>query len=139
MSRSGTIIEHMTEMGPTTRASYLIACHSSACVCGYSYFISGQRRIETGPASAGLKFRVRAKQLVSARSAEINSFFVIVPIRVFVWRLCFGLAQDLKLAGSQDLSPLGITQHHLLRHWSRLDLAPDSSGLCVFRHAEVDG
>jgi hypothetical protein len=106
---------------------------------GYGYFISGQRLIESRPASAGLEFRVRAKQFVSAGGTEINSFFVIVPILILVRRLCFRFAQDLKLAGSQDLSPLDVTECYLLCHRRGLDLPTDSTGLCVFRHAEVDG
>jgi hypothetical protein len=85
---------------------------------GYGYFLSVDRRIETGPTGAGLKFRIRTKQLVPARATEINSFFVVVPILILVWRLGFGFAKDLKLSGSRDLSPLVITQCHLLRHRS---------------------
>ena len=75
----------------------------------FRYFVLGQRRIETGPPGSRFKLRIGTEQLISARGTEINSFFVIVPIRILVWRLCFGFTQDLKLAGSQDLSPLIIT------------------------------
>src|SRR4029453_6560835 len=106
MGWRGTIIEKVSKMRSAARASYFIACHPMTGIDSYGYFVCGQRRIKTGPTGAGLKFRVRAKQLVSARGAEINSFSVIVPILILVWRLCFGFAQDLKLSGSQNLSPL---------------------------------
>src|SRR4026208_630029 len=106
MGWSWTIIEHMSEMRSAARAFYLVTRHPITGIGSYGYFVCGQRRIKPGPTGAGLKFRVRAKQLVSARGAEINSFSVIVPILILVWRLCFGFAQDLKLSGSQNLSPL---------------------------------
>ena len=105
----------------------------------FNYFVRGQRRIKTGPAGSRFKFRTGTEQLTSASGTEIDPLLMIVPIRILVWRLCFGFSQDLKLAGSQDLSPLVITQCQLLRHRSRLDLPPDSCGPCVFRHAEVHG
>ena len=105
----------------------------------FNYFVRGQRRIKTGPAGSRFKFRTGTEQLTSASGTEIDSLLMIVPIRVLVWRLCFGFSQDLKLAESQDLSPLVITQCQLLRHRSRLDLPADSYGFRVFRHAEVDG
>jgi hypothetical protein len=104
----------------------------------YGYFVGRQRRIEAGPAGPGLKFRNRAEQLIPACGAEINSFFVIIPILILVWRFRFCFPQDLKLSGSQNLSPLVITQRHFLRHRSGLNLSPDSNGFCVFRHAEGD-
>ena len=105
----------------------------------FRYFVRGHRRIETGPAGSRFKFRTGTEQLTSASGTEIDPLLMIVPIRILVWRLCFGFTQDLKLTGSQDLSPLVITQCHFLRHGRRLDLPADSTGLCVFRHAEVDG
>lgn len=105
----------------------------------FRYFVGGQRRIKTGPAGSRFKLRIGTEQLTSARRTEINSFFVIAPIRVLVWRLGFCFTQDLKLAWSQDLSPLVITQCHLLRHRSGLDLPPDSSDLGIFRQTELDG
>ena len=110
-----------------------------AGVRGFDHFISRQRCIETWPPGVRLKFRYGAEELIAARAAEIDSFLVIIPIQILVWRLCFRFAQDLKLARSQDLSPLVITQFHLLRHRSGLDLPPDSSDLCIFRQTEVDG
>ncbi len=106
---------------------------------GFQYFVRGQRCIETGPAGSRFKLRIGTEQLTSASGTEIDPLLMIVPIRILVWRLCFGFSQDLKLAGRQDLSPLVITQCQLLRHRSRLDLAPDSRGVCVSRDAEVDG
>lgn len=100
MGWSGTIIEQVPKMRSAACTSYLITCHPMAGIRSYDYFVAGQRCIETGPASAGFKFRVETEQLVAACSAEINSFFVIVPIQILVWRLCFGFAQDLKLSGS---------------------------------------
>ena len=64
------------------------------------YFVFGQRRIEAGPPGPGFKFRVGAEQLAPACGAQINSFLVIVPILILVWRLRFCLAQDLKLSGT---------------------------------------
>jgi hypothetical protein len=139
MGRRRTIIKHMSKMRTAARASYFITRHPMAGVRGFDYFVSRQRCIETWPPGVRLKFRVGAEELIAACAAEINSLFVIVPIRVLVWRLCFRFAQDLKLAWSQDLSPLVITQCHLLRHRSGLDLPPDSSNLCIFRQTEVDG
>ena len=105
----------------------------------FRYFVRGHRRIETGPAGSRFKLRIGTEQLTSATGTEIDPLLMIVPIRILVWRLCFGFSQDLKLAGSQNLPPLVITQCQLLRHRSRLDLPPDSCGPCVFRHPEVDG
>ena len=110
-----------------------------AGVRGFRYFVSRQRCIETWPPSVRLKFRIGAEELIAARRTEINSLFVIAPIRVLVWRLGFRFTQDLKLAGSQNLSPLVITQCHLLRHRSGLDLPPNSSDLGIFRQTEMDG
>ena len=110
-----------------------------AGVRGFGYFVSRQWCIETWPPGVRLKFRIGGEELIAARGAEINSFFVIVPIQILVWRLCFRFAQDLKLTWSQDLSPLVITQCHFLRHRSGLNLPPDSSDLCIFRQTEVDG
>ena len=137
MGRRGTIVEYVSKMRSAAGAFYFLTHHSMARIHGYGYFISAQRRIETGPAGAGLEFRVRAKQLVSARGTEISSFAMIIPILVLVWRLCFRFTQDLKLARRKDLSPLGIVQCHLLCHRSRLDLSLDSSSLRVFREAEA--
>src|SRR5262245_35319491 len=98
MGRRGTIIEHVPKMRSATRAFYFITRHPVAGICGYYYFTSCKRRIETRPAGTGLKFRVRAKQLVSARRTEINSFVVVVPIFILECRFCFRFAQDLKLS-----------------------------------------
>jgi len=102
-------------------------------------FVRGQRRKETGPAGSRFKLRIGTEQLTSASGTEIDPLLMIVPIRILVWRLRFGLTQDLKLAGSQNPSPLVITQFQLLRHRSGLDLPPDSRSFCIFRHAEVEG
>src|SRR4029453_9457706 len=138
MSWSWTIIKQMSEMRSAARAFYFITCHPMTGIRGYGYFLSFDRRIETGPTGAGLKFRVPNKQLVPARASDIKSFFVVVPILILVWRLGFGFAKDLKLSGSQGLSPLVITQCPLLRHRSGLDLVPDSRGVCVFRLADTN-
>src|SRR5438477_2613491 len=124
-------------MRSAARAFYRVKCHSMTVIDSLRYFVRGQRRIETGPAGSRFKLRTGTEQLTSASGTEIAPFLMIVPICILVWRLCFGFSQDLKLAGSQDLSPLLIIQCHLLRRWSRLDLPPDSSRLCVFCHAEV--
>ena len=105
----------------------------------FRYFVGGQRRIETGPAGSRFKLRIGTEQLTSASGTEIDPLLMIVPIRILIWRLCFGFSQDLKLAGRQDLSPLVITECQLFRHRSGLDLPPDSSGLCIFRQTEMDG
>ena len=104
----------------------------------FRYFVRGQRRIETGPAGSRFKLRIGTEQLTSASGTEIDPLLMIVPIRILVWRLCFGFSQDLKLAGSQDLLPLAITQCQLLRHRSRLDLPMNSSSCCVVGHAEAN-
>ena len=139
MSGWRAVIEKMAKVRSATRTFYLVPYHSMTSVAGVGYFACGQRRIETWPASVGFKFRVGAEQLNAARGAEINSFFVIVPIQILVGRLCFRFAQDLKLAGSQDLSPLVIAQCHLLGHRSGIDLAPDSSDLDIVRQTEMNG
>ena len=100
--------------------------------------VRSQWRIETGPAGSGLKFRVGTEQLTSACGAEVNSLLMIVPIQVFVWSLCLGLAQNLKLYGSQNLSPLILTQQNFLANWRRVELPADSSGFCLFRQAEAN-
>src|SRR4030095_8470493 len=133
-----TIIEYMTEMGSAAGASYLITRHPMTGIGSYRYFVSGQRCIETGPPGAGLKFCIGAGELIPARAAEINSFFVIVPIQILVRRLCFCFAQNLKLSGSQKLSPFINTQCYLLLHRGGLDLAPDSSRFSVFCDADTD-
>src|SRR6266498_2604047 len=106
----------MPEMRSATRAFYLITCHSMTGIGSFRYFVGGQWRIKTRPPGSRFKLRIGTEQLTSARGTEINSLFVIVPIRVLIWRLCFRFAQDLKLARSQDLSPLVITQYQFLRH-----------------------
>ena len=103
-------MEHVSKMRSAARTFYFITRHPMTGIHGYDYFISAQRRIKTGPAGAGLKFRVRGKERVSTRGTEINSFVMIVPILILVWRLCLRFAQDLKLSGSQDSSPLVLTQ-----------------------------
>lgn len=100
------------------------------------YFVVGQGRIETWPAGVGLKFRVGAEQLAPARSAEIDSFRVIVPIFILVWRLRFPLAQDLELSGAENLSPLGVTQRDLLPHRGGLDLSANSMGVSILCNTE---
>ena len=105
----------------------------------FGYFVRGQGRIKAGPAGPGLKFRIGGEQLIPACSAKINPSFVIVPILILVWRLRFCFAQDLKLPGSQNLSPLRVTHYYLLCHWSRLYLPANSDGFCVSRHTKVDG
>ena len=126
-------------MRSATRAFYLITCHAMTGIGSFRHFVGGQCRIKTRPPGSRFKLRIGTEQFISARGTEINSLFVIVPIRVLVWRLCFGFTQHLKLAWSQDLSPLVVTQCHLLRHRGGLDLPPDSSDLCIFRQTEVDG
>ena len=138
MRRRWPIIEQMPKMRSAPRAFHLVARHSMTGICLFDDLVFGQGRIETGPAGVRFKLCIRAEQFVSACPTEINSFFMIVPIRVLVWRLCFGFAQDLKLSRSQNLSPLVITQRHLLRHRSRLDLPMNSSSCCVVRHAEAN-
>jgi hypothetical protein len=88
----------MAKVRPTPRAFYLVPDHSMTGIRGIGYFVCRQRRIETGPARVGFEFRVGAEQLIAARGAEINSFFVIVPICVFVSRLRLRLAQNLELS-----------------------------------------
>ena len=139
MGRRRTVVKQMSKVRTAARASDFITRHPMAGVRGCGYFVSRQRCIETRPPGAGLKFCIRAEELIAACGAEINSFFVVVPIQILVGRLCFRFAQDLKLAGSQDLSPLVITQCHLLRHRSGLDLAPDSTDLGIFRQTEMNG
>ena len=139
MGGSRAIIEQMPEMRSAARAFYFVTCHPMTGIDAFRYFVRGQRRIETGPASSRFKLRIGTEQLTSASGTEIDPLLMIVPIRILVWRLCFGLTQDLKLAGSQDLSPLLITQYQLLRDRSRLDLPPDSCAFCIFRHAEMEG
>ena len=134
----GTIIEQVPKMRSAAGTFYFITCHPMTGIGSFRYFVRGQRCIETGPAGSRFKLRIGTEQLTSARGTEINSFFVIVPILILVWRLGFGFAENLKLTESQDLSPLVITQRHLFRHRSRLDLAPDSRGVCVFRLADVN-
>ena len=102
------------------------------------YFIAVKRGVEAGPAGVRLKFSVGSEQHAPACGAEINSFLMIVPILIFIWRLCFRLAQDLKLRGTQNLPPLGIAQRDLLRHWGRLDLPVDSSGFPVSCNAQSE-
>src|SRR5437762_13605779 len=89
--------------------------------------------------ATGLRFRfwLPASTLLSASAAELYSLFVIVSILIIVSRRGFSSAEDLKLSGSQDFSPLVITQRHLMRHRSRLDLASDLRGVCVFRLADA--
>ena len=135
----GTIIEQVPKMRSAAGTFYFITCHPMTGIGSFRYFVRGQQCIETGPAGSRFKLRIGTEQLTSAPGTEINSLFVIVPIRVLIWRLCFGFTQDLKLAGSQDLSPLVITECQLLRHRSGLDLPSDSSDLCIFRQTEVDG
>src|SRR5436309_9495930 len=135
MRWSWTIIEQVPKVRSAARAFHLITCHSMTDICLVGDLVFGQRRIETGPAGVRFKLCIGAEQFVSACPTEVNSFFVIVPIRVLIWRLCFGFAQDLKLSRSQNLSPLVITQRHLLRHRSRLDLPMNSSSCRVVRHA----
>src|SRR5262249_21882205 len=118
--------------------SDLITCHPMTDIRSFGHSVSAQRRKEAGPARSGLKFRVRGEQFIPACGAEINSFFVIIPIRVLVGRLCFCFAQDLELSESQNLSPFVITQYHLLSHRNGLDLASDPIGLPVFREAEAN-
>ena len=110
-----------------------------AGVRSFGYSVSRQRCIETWPPGVRLKFRIGAEELIAAGAAEIDSFLVIIPIQILVWCLCFRFAQNLKLAWGQDLSPLVITQCHLLRHRRGLDLPPDSSELCIVRQTQVDG
>jgi hypothetical protein len=138
MSWRRTIIEYMTKMGSAAGASYLITRHPMTGIGSYGYFVSGQRCIETWPPGAGLKFGIGAEQLIPARAAEINSFFVIVPIQILVRQLCVCFAQNLKLSGSQNLSPFIITQCYLLRHRGGLDLASESSRFSVFCDADTD-
>lgn len=101
------------------------------------YLAFGERCIETGPSRARFKFCVRAEQLVSTRSTEIDPFLMIVPILILVGRFRFCFAQHLKLSRSQNRPPLIIAQRDLLRHRSGLDLAPDSRDFCVPRGAEA--
>ena len=129
----------MSKMRTAACASYFIPRHPIAGVRGFDHFISRQRCIETWPPGVRLKFRIGAEESIAARAAEIDSFLVIIPIQILVWGLCFRFAQNLKLAWGQDLSPLVITQCHLLRHRSGLDLPPDSSDLCIVRQTQVDG
>lgn len=134
----GTIIEQVPEMRSATRAFYLITRHPMTGIGGFRYFVGGQWRIKTRPPGSRFKLRIGTEQLISACGTEIDPLLMIVPIRVLVWQLCFGFAQDLKLSWSQNPSPLVVTQCYLLRHWSRLNLPADSTCFCIFRHAEAD-
>lgn len=98
MTGRRAVIEKMAKMRSAARTFYLVPYHSMTGIGRIGYFACTQRRIETGPASVRFKFRVGAEQLIAARGTEINSFFVIVPIRVFVSRLRLRLAQNLELS-----------------------------------------
>ena len=98
MSGWRAVIEKMAKVRSTARTFYLIPYHPMTGIGGIGYFACSQRGIETGPASVGFKFRVGAEQLIAAPGAEINSFFVIVPICVFVSRFRLRLAQNLELS-----------------------------------------
>src|SRR5437868_2678485 len=143
MSRDGLVPKVFSDVHPKFRTPYksnilfflFVPCHTVTGIGCFGDFVFRKRGIETWPPGVRFKFCLRAKKLISARGTEINSFFVIVPILILVSRLGFSFAEDLKLSGSQDLSPLVITQRHLMRHRSRLDLASDLRGVCVFRLA----
>src|SRR5262249_32661770 len=139
MRRWRAIIEKMAKVRSASRASYFIPYHPMTCIGGIGYFVCSQRGVETGPSSVGFKFRVGSKQRIPTRGAEVNSFLVIIPIRVLVSRFRFRLAQNLKLAGTQDFSPLIVAQRHLLRHRNGLDLSPDSRSFRVLRNTEARG
>src|SRR4029077_2117818 len=126
MGWSRTIIEHISEMRSAARAFYFITRHPMTVVRGYGYSISGQRRVETGTTGAGLKLHIGANQLVSARGAEINSFFVIVPILIlvrspeqieqFVVACLAGIKRDLYCLGA-----LHIARTHPGHTWRSLN------------------
>src|SRR5262249_1030340 len=138
MGWSGTVIEQVPEMRSAARAFYFITRHPMTVIRHVGYLIFGQRRIETGPGGARVELRIGTEELIRARRTDINSLFVVVPIRVLIRRLSFGFTQHLKLSGSQNLSPLVITQRYLPGDWYRVQLPSNPSGLSVFTHAETN-
>ena len=69
----------------------------------FRYFVSGQWRIKTRPPGSRFKLRIGTEQLISARGTEINSLFVIVPIRIVERWLGPAFLRDVILLRSQFL------------------------------------
>ncbi len=89
-----------------------------AGVRGFGYFVSRQRCIETWPPGVRFKFRIGAEELIAARGTEINSFFVIAPIRDSCMAPLFSLRAGLEIGlepgsfaiGHHSMSPFASSE-----------------------------
>src|ERR1700690_1538953 len=108
----------MPEVRVALRAFHFGAGNAVADVGLFDDVILFDGRIKTGPAGAGIEFRVGAKQLGSAANAAEDAF--VVNVQIFAGERRFGgrSPRDFKLVGRQLLSPLrfGFLDH---RHRDR--------------------
>src|SRR6266516_6871461 len=128
MRRGRTIIEYMPKMRSAPGAPHLLAPHATSVIGKYKYFVLRERLIEARPARVGFELGIGTKKFISARSAEIDPFLVIIPIFVLEWRFSSGFAHNEELCWCQNPSPLIVGQLHLFIHRNRLDSRSNSRG-----------
>jgi len=129
MRWSRTIIEYVPKMRSAPGTPHFLAPHATSIIGKYNYFVLRERLIEARPARVGIELCVRTEELISARSAEIDPFLVIIPIFVLEWRF----AQDEELCWCQNPSPLIIGQPYLFSHCKRLDSPSNSRRFGIAR------
>jgi len=123
----------MPKMRSAPGAPHLLAPHATSVIGKYNYFVLRERLIEARPAGVGFELGIGTEKVISARSADIDPFLVIIPIFVLEWRFGSSFAQDKELCGCQNPSPFIIRQLHLFSHRKRLESRPNSRAFRIFR------
>jgi hypothetical protein len=87
----------VAEVGVALAALHFRARHAVAAIGFFHYIFLGDRRVETGPACAGIEFCVGAEKFGAATDAAENAFVMNVKIRAGERRFGRRVASDFEL------------------------------------------
>ena len=89
----------MAEVGVALAALHFRARHAVGAIGFFHHIFLGDRRVETGPAGAGIEFGVGAEKFGAATDAAENAFVMDVEIRAGERRFRRRVAGDFKFVG----------------------------------------
>jgi hypothetical protein len=87
----------VAEVRVALAALHFGARHAMAAIGFFDYIFPGDRRVETGPAGAGIEFGVGTEKFGAATDAAEHTFIMNVKIRAGEGRLGGRVARDFKL------------------------------------------
>src|SRR5215468_1317765 len=105
----------------TLTAKRLGSAHKEAIVFFSGNIFYRYGRPETRPTGSRIKLGIRAKQLIAAAAASVDTLLVIVPILTSKGRLRAFLPRDMKLFVRQLFFPFGIALFYLFHPSSPRD------------------